>query len=140
MRVVELLAYHVRIPLRKPIRHASHTRSASDNLIVACRLEDGSRGWGEGVPREYVTGETVDTALALLRQANVFQSADFGACRDYAEAAHQIEQFKLPYPADDVRQCQGNAARCAPPICGNRTIASSTAEPLRRPQAGSFAR
>ena len=38
MRVLQLTAWHVRIPLRKPIQHASHTRSDTDNLIVRCTL------------------------------------------------------------------------------------------------------
>ena len=40
MKITELTAIHVRIPLRKPIRHASHTRSATDNLVIRCVLED----------------------------------------------------------------------------------------------------
>ena len=57
MRVVELSAHHVRIPLRKPIKHASHSRTETDNLVVRCVLGDGTIGYGEGVPRDYVTGE-----------------------------------------------------------------------------------
>src|SRR5438270_13009823 len=70
MRVKELTALHVLIPLRKPIRHASHTRTETDNLIVRCLLEDGTAGYGEGVPREYVTGETIDSAVALLKRSD----------------------------------------------------------------------
>ncbi len=51
MKVVELTAYHVRIPLRKPVRHASHVRADTDNVLVRCVLEDGTEGFGEGVPR-----------------------------------------------------------------------------------------
>ena len=61
-KIVELTALLVRIPLRKPIRHASHTRDSTDNIIVRCVLEDGTEGHGEGVPREYVTGETAESA------------------------------------------------------------------------------
>ena len=44
MRVAELTAFHVRIPLRKPFRHASHTRSDTDNVLVRCVLDDGTAG------------------------------------------------------------------------------------------------
>src|SRR6266702_3581347 len=67
MRVAELVAYHVRIHLRKTIRHASFTRDENESLVVCCRLDDGTTGWGEGLPREYVTGETIDTVFAQLR-------------------------------------------------------------------------
>ncbi len=113
MRVVELVAYHVRIPLRKPIRHASYTRTESDNLVVRCRLENGVQGYGEGVPREYVTGETIDAAFELLRQSNL---ADFCANNDlgnFAEATGAVSRFALAAVADDPRQCKGNATRCA---------------------------
>ena len=66
MKVVELTAFHVRIPLRRAIQHASHTRTETDNIVVRCLLDDRSEGFGEGLPREYVTGETIDSALELL--------------------------------------------------------------------------
>ena len=56
MRIRELVAYHVRIPLKGKVTHASHSRSETDSILVCCRLEDGTEGWGEGLPREYVTG------------------------------------------------------------------------------------
>ena len=66
MRVAELVAMVVRLQLRKEFKHASFSRNYSDNLIVRCRLADGTIGWGEGVPRDYVTGETPQGALAQL--------------------------------------------------------------------------
>src|SRR5581483_8046366 len=68
VKIVALTAYHVRIPLRKPIRHASHTRTDTDNVLVRCALEDSTEGYGEGVPRDYVTGETIDSVLDLLKK------------------------------------------------------------------------
>ena len=71
MRVVELEALQVRIPLKRRVTHASHSRSETENLVVRCILSDGSVGYGEGVPREYVTGETIDTCWELLRRSAV---------------------------------------------------------------------
>ncbi len=111
MRVVELTALHARIPLRRAVRHASHARTATDNILVRCVLEDGTEGWGEGVPREYVTGETVAGALDLLRRSDL--PAQLGPCRDFAAAVALAERLRLaPVPGDD-RGCRGNAARCA---------------------------
>jgi muconate cycloisomerase len=111
LRIVELTAYHVRISLRKPIRHASHTRSATDNVLVRCVLEDRTEGFGEGVPREYVTGETIDSALDLLRRSDL--AAQLEPCADFGQAVALAERLRLaPVPGDD-RACQGNAARCA---------------------------
>src|SRR4051812_45275185 len=55
LRAIEL--FHVAVPLKKPIRHASHERRSSDNLVVRATLDEGHQGYGEGVPRDYVTGE-----------------------------------------------------------------------------------
>lgn len=111
MKIKELTARQVRIPLRKPIRHASHTRTETDNILVRCVLEDGTVGHGEGVPREYVTGETIDSALDLLARSDL--PAQLEPCGSFAEAVAMAERLRLaPVPGDD-RECQGNAARCA---------------------------
>jgi muconate cycloisomerase len=123
LRVVELTACHVRIPLRRPVRHASHARTATDNLLVRCVLDDGTEGFGEGVPREYVTGETVDSALALLQRSDL--AGQLEPCHDFPEAVRMAERLRLaPVPGDE-RACQGNAARCAVELalldaCGRR--------------------
>ena len=110
MRVKQITAWQVRIPLKKPIQHASHTRTETDNLVVRVVLDDGTEGFGEGVPREYVTGETIDSALALLIQSQLPEQLE--PCASYKAALALIERLKLaPVPGDD-RACQGNAARC----------------------------
>lgn len=111
MRVVELTAFHVRIPLKKPIRHASHTRTATENVVVRCVLADGTEGFGEGVPREYVTGETIDSCLDLLRRSDL--PAQLEACATFPAAVGLAERLALAPVPGDTRRCQGNAARCA---------------------------
>ena len=111
MKIVELTAFHVRIPLRKAIKHASHSRTETDNVLVRCVLDDGTTGFGEGVPRDYVTGETIDSVLALLKASDL--PAQFVDCRDFADAVALAERLQLVPVAGDDRQCQGNAARCA---------------------------
>jgi muconate cycloisomerase len=111
VRVAELTAWHVRVPLRKPVRHASHSRTDTDNVVVRCVLADGTVGHGEGVPREYVTGESADSALALLKRSDL--AAQVGDCRDFAAAVEVAGRLTTaPVPGDD-RGIAGNAARCA---------------------------
>jgi muconate cycloisomerase len=111
LKIVELTASHIRIPLRRAIRHATHTRAETDNVLVRCVLEDGTTGYGEGVPRDYVTGETVDSALDLLHRSDL--AAQLEPCRDFGHAVSLAERLRLaPVPGDE-RDCQGNAARCA---------------------------
>jgi L-Ala-D/L-Glu epimerase len=111
MRVAAVTVRQVRIPLRKPIRHASHVRSDTDNLVVRVTLADGAVGHGEGVPREYVTGETIDSALDLLRRSDL--RGQFSDHADYPAAVAGIERLKLADIPGDERLCQGNGARCA---------------------------
>jgi muconate cycloisomerase len=109
--VAELTAFHVKIPLRRPIRHASHTRSDTDNLLVRCVLDDNTEGFGEGVPREYVTGETIESDLDLLRQSDL--AAQLDPRKDFAQAVTACERLDLARVPGDERGCMGNAARCA---------------------------
>ncbi len=111
MRVVELIAWHVRIPLRKPIRHASYTRSESDNVVIGCRLEDGTIGFGEGVPREYVTGESIDEAMTMLRRTRWPEV--LADPQSFSEVLSRVESLRLHGGGADPRGCRGNAARCA---------------------------
>ncbi|MCC7371899.1 MAG: hypothetical protein IT306_26020 [Chloroflexi bacterium] len=62
-RIQRLAAHLVELPFRFSFGHALASRSSTTNLIVMLQLTDGSIGFGEGVPREYVTGETAQTAL-----------------------------------------------------------------------------
>ena len=111
MKIAALTAYHVRIPLRRRIRHASHTRTETDNLLVRCVLEDGSEGFGEGVPRDYVTGETIDSSFDLLRRSDLPSQGE--DCRAFEQAVALAERLRLAPIAGDERGCEGNAARCA---------------------------
>lgn len=110
MRVREITAWQVRIPLKKPIQHASHTRTETDNIVIRVVLDDGTEGFGEGVPREYVTGETIESAMTLLKQSDLPPQLD--DCRDFAWVLGMIERLRLAPIAGDERGCQGNGARC----------------------------
>ena len=128
MKIVELSAFVVRIPFRKPIAHASHTRSESDNIVVRCTLDDGTIGYGEGVPREYVTGETVDTALALLQRSDL--ASQMEACADFVRAVALAERFRLAAVPGDHRGIGGNAARCAVELAILDAYGRAYGEPL----------
>jgi L-alanine-DL-glutamate epimerase-like enolase superfamily enzyme len=60
-------------PIEVPLRHAFATaqdtlaRQVSRPVRLTLRLDDGTEAVGEAVPVQYVTGETQETATALLR-------------------------------------------------------------------------
>jgi muconate cycloisomerase len=128
VKITELTALAVKIPLRRPIRHASHRRTDTDNVVVRCVLENGVVGHGEGVPRDYVTGETTDSALALLRQADL--AAQLPPCGDFPAAVAAAERLHLP--ANDDRGIGGNAARCAVELAVLDAYGRHFGEPLSR--------
>ena len=128
MHVTELTAFVVRIPLKKRIKHASHTRTETDNVVVRVKLNDGSVGWGEGVPREYVTGESAESALDLLKASAL--KSQLGECRDFAGALRIIEAFQPAAVAGDSRSVQGNAARCAVEIALLDAYGRAFGEPM----------
>lgn len=112
MRIAELIAYHVQIPLKTKIQHASHTRRMTDSIVVRCILSDGTQGWGEGLPREYVTGETIDSALEVFRATPL--ASQLGAEVDSLKSLLDLcDQFELTRPHSDPRDCFGNSVRCA---------------------------
>jgi len=112
MRIRQLTSYRLRLPLKREIRHASQARNQSDNLLIGCQLADGTQGWGEGVPREYVTGESVDGALQQL-SASSLEGQLVQDCHAWKDVIGLCQQLRFFVPHDDPRNCYGNALRCA---------------------------
>lgn len=112
-RIVQLRAFHVRIPFWRTVTHASHSRTSSENVVVECRLDNGVVGYGEGVPRDYVTGETIDISMSLLRNVQWDASELVDSFRSFQEVVERCQRFSLGVVEGDDRHCIGNAARCA---------------------------
>jgi len=56
------------IPFKLSFRHAAATRASTQTLWVRARGRDGRIGFGEGCPREYVTGESLQGAQAFVAE------------------------------------------------------------------------
>ena len=93
------------------VRHASFERSVSENLVVRVTLSDGATGYGEGVPRSYVTGETLESAFAALEAHDCARK--IGRPGNFAQVVERLETLTLPEIESDPRGMFGNAARCA---------------------------
>jgi len=63
MRIEVVRLHRVRIPFRGRFGHALSDRSESEAVFVELRDELGGVGWGEILPRSYVTGETIEGVL-----------------------------------------------------------------------------
>ncbi len=128
MHVVSLEARHVRLRLRRPVKHASHSRTDTDNLIVRIQLSDGKVGFGEGVPRDYVTGETIDTTIELLKRSDL--ARQLKPASTFHEVLSHAEAIRLADIPGDDRQCRGNAARCAVELAYLDAFGKAVGEPL----------
>ena len=67
MRISSACIYSLNIPFVESFRHSLHERNSSDSIVVKVATECGISGYGEGVPRSYVTGETRKTAVEHVR-------------------------------------------------------------------------
>ena len=68
MRIERFAAFAYPVPFKTVFRHARGSRRRAENLIVAAYSTAGAVGYGEGCPRRYVTGETVASCLAFVRE------------------------------------------------------------------------
>jgi muconate cycloisomerase len=65
-RIEAMTIYQLRIPFHRAFRHALQRREESDAVIVKITDQDGRAGYGESLPRSYVTGETTESMIAWI--------------------------------------------------------------------------
>jgi muconate cycloisomerase len=65
--VTELQLFAVDLPFKTAFRHAAAERTISESLFLRVGLDSGVDGWGEALPRAYVSGESREQAFTLLR-------------------------------------------------------------------------
>jgi len=58
--------YRTALPMRD-FEHAAASRDMAEAVVVRVQFADGAEGWGETLPREYVTGETLESVVADLQ-------------------------------------------------------------------------
>lgn len=65
MTIESIQAASLQVPFRQEFRHASKVRSGTETLWVEARAQ-GLAGFGEGCPRSYVTGESIESAARFV--------------------------------------------------------------------------
>jgi L-Ala-D/L-Glu epimerase len=141
MRIKSCTIYALSIPFVEAFAHSAKSRNASDSIVVRLEAEDGWVGYGEGVARRYVTGETVETSINHIRKV-LWPSVK---SRDYEELKPDTDPLQSFAPVDESLPAQTsdgvtfNAARAAMELalvdCLLRRQGMSLAEilPPRRP-------
>lgn len=96
--VNRITVYPLSIPMRHRASHSAATRDASTTLLCAVELRDGTIGWGETIPREYVTGETKDSVLRDLEAELIPRLIDLRP-QSFPDALQRIDELPLEHPA-----------------------------------------
>jgi L-Ala-D/L-Glu epimerase len=108
MKVASIELFRIRLPFRVRFEHRAAVRKESAGLVTRIVLDDGTVGWGEGVPREYVTGENVESSAQAVREFYVplvrpLSPADFSQAVTGAASLPTLPQKGRVF----------NAARCS---------------------------
>lgn len=106
--VARLTIWRLAIPMRGKFRHALSERAVSEPLIVQVELSSGATGFGETHPRAYVSGETLESAVADIRDLLAPQLLEIRA-ENFPEALEQIDAL----PLVDAMRRPCTAARAA---------------------------
>lgn len=106
MKITSFEVITIEIPMRMSVEHTLAKRTRARNVLVKVSGDGGEVGWGECCPREYVTGESVesvreDLARKLLPRLVGRELADL------AEAEAHLLQLLSDVPRS------GQAAFCA---------------------------
>ena len=68
MKISAINVYKVNLPFKLTFSHSQKNARSVDNIVVEIFVhEEGLRGYGEGGPRLYVTGETQESAIHSVR-------------------------------------------------------------------------
>ncbi|MBG08599.1 MAG: enolase, partial [Halobacteriovoraceae bacterium] len=65
------------IPFKFSFGHGAAKRKSSDSFLLVLKTNDGKIGIGEGLPRAYVTGETLNSSTEFFKDRiypNIIQS------------------------------------------------------------------
>jgi muconate cycloisomerase len=63
----KLEIYRTALPMRR-FEHAAAQRDLAEAVVVRLECSDGRSGWGETLPRPYVTGESIQSVISDLQE------------------------------------------------------------------------
>lgn len=91
MKVIEANIYLLSIPFRFSFGHFLKKHSFSDSIVVEVISETGLRGYGEGIARSFVTGETANKSVKHIK--DILLPAILH--RDISNLAFDQDPFKI---------------------------------------------
>ena len=88
--VQRISIFPLAIPMRRQVSHATSKRCVADPVVVGVELTDGTVGYGETLPRPYVTQESVDSVVRAIQEVFLPALLEFHP-RSFPEALEAIE-------------------------------------------------
>ena len=133
--LTQLDLFAVDLPFKVAFRHAAAARTTSESLFLRARLDDGTEGWGESLPRAYVSGEAREQAFALLRDT-VLPALVGQSFRSLPEAVSFLEKCDGKAPPEWVSpETPQTSAWCSVDLALLDAFGRASGEPAR-PGAG----
>lgn len=116
MKILDGKIYALRIPFVEAFAHSAKDRKFSDSFVVKLIADDGTVGYGEGLARPYVTGETVETSIEYIKK-RIFPGIENYDFREIETGIAPLNVFQtvtesLPVQ-DSSDEIVWNAARAA---------------------------
>src|SRR4029453_9668055 len=144
--LTELDLFAVDLPFKVAFRHAAAERTTSDSLFLRAHLDNGVEGWGEALPRAYVSGESREQTFSLLRDTLLpaLVGRSFGSL---PEAVSFLEKCDGKAPPEWVRpEVPQTSAWCSVDLALLDAFGGPAGDPARpavgdrAPAAGSLGR
>jgi L-alanine-DL-glutamate epimerase-like enolase superfamily enzyme len=90
LRLTQLELREVKIPFRFAFKHALAVRREAHNLILTVHTDTGICGYGEVIPRPYLTGESIESAWQDI-------------CFNYWPAIRELKLKVNEYPKEELQ-------------------------------------
>ena len=129
----------VDLPFKNPFKHAAAERRSSYSILLKCVNEDGVAGFGECLPREYVTGESRHWVFELLAEKILprLVGRTFNSLAEVKEFLSDCDgNGPCPLHHQPLGQAAGHHRQVRPPqVTAQIGRVGGTAFPLVRPGA-----
>ncbi len=99
MTLTELSLINLQIPFNVSFKHSSAERTITQAVVVTARSTSGAIGLGEGCPREYVTGETIESAKAFFTAQRKFLLSKIDSLESLTDFVRDHEALIDTHPA-----------------------------------------
>jgi L-alanine-DL-glutamate epimerase-like enolase superfamily enzyme/pimeloyl-ACP methyl ester carboxylesterase len=98
VKLVDISVYALESTLKRTIRHAAATRDAGESIWVKAE-RNGVIGYGEGCPRSYVAGDSLDSSIAWVQNNFLTRKIKFSGLKDVEQWGKENSNVIDKYPA-----------------------------------------